>query len=109
MTKILKALRVKQDVLRQNILYMRAKRAAQHWHQRTEITLMLRRRNEQVMLQWRHKQMRRVLNGWKAIDKEESINLSRMNKLVQRMRDFDLAAAFQKWQQWTMAENEKDK
>ena len=31
MTKFLRALRVKEDVLRQNILFMRSKRALQHW------------------------------------------------------------------------------
>lgn len=34
MTRYLKALRVKQEVLKQNLNYMRAKRATQKWFQR---------------------------------------------------------------------------
>ena len=49
MTKILRALRVKDSVLKQNILYLRSKRAIQHWQQRVEYTNLLRRRNEQVL------------------------------------------------------------
>jgi len=44
MTKFLKALRVKQDVLQQNLAFLNGKKAMQKWHLRTELTMMLRRR-----------------------------------------------------------------
>jgi hypothetical protein len=46
MTKFLKALRVKQTVLQQNLDYNRGKKACQLWFQRVQLTMMLRRRNE---------------------------------------------------------------
>ena len=49
MLKYLKSLRVKQDVLRQNVAFMRSKKAVQKWFHRTQVTLYLRRRNEQVI------------------------------------------------------------
>lgn len=38
MTKFLRALRVKQEVLKQNIAYLNGKKALQKWYLRTEIT-----------------------------------------------------------------------
>ena len=49
MTNILRSLRVKSDVLKQNVNYLRAKRATQKWFLRTKLTLYLRKRNEQVI------------------------------------------------------------
>lgn len=48
MTKFLAALRTKSHVLQQNLQYLNGKRACQKWFMRTQITLMLRRRNQQV-------------------------------------------------------------
>lgn len=58
MTKFLKALRVKQSVLKQNIAYLNGKKALQKWYLRSEITQMLRRRNEQVIKAYKQMKMR---------------------------------------------------
>jgi len=39
----------------------------------------------------------RVLKGWKQIDREEAKDMSRMNRLIEKSRLFDLQAVFQKW------------
>ena len=46
MLRILKALRIKQNTLKENLAYMKSKRAMQKWFQRTQVTMYLRRRNE---------------------------------------------------------------
>lgn len=98
MTKFLKALRVKEQVLRQNILFMRTKRALQTWNQRVELTNMLRRKNDKVVKEWHLKVMARVFKGWKEMNREETVDMSRMNRIVEKMRHYDTAQAFQKWQ-----------
>ena len=35
MLKFMRALRIKREVLKQNVAFMKAKRATQHWFQRT--------------------------------------------------------------------------
>ena len=45
MLKYLKALRSKQEVLKENVKYIRSKKAVQKWFSRTQVTLYLRRRN----------------------------------------------------------------
>ena len=49
MLRILKALRIKQETLKANVAFMKSKRSIQKWFQRTQVTLYLRRRNEQVI------------------------------------------------------------
>ena len=49
MLRVLKALRIKQETLKQNVGFLKGKRAMQKWFQRTQVTLYLRRRNEQVL------------------------------------------------------------
>jgi hypothetical protein len=45
MIKFMRQLRIKKEVLKQNVAFMKEKRAVQHWFQRTQVTLYLRRRN----------------------------------------------------------------
>lgn len=109
MTKFLRALRVKQEVLKQNIAYLNGKKALQKWHLRTEITLMLRRRNEQVIKAYKLMKKRQV---WEAVKRMLLLQKRAGKKFAQvleRMRYFDTAACFQKWQQYTISEGEKDK
>lgn len=98
MTKFLRALRVKQSVLKQNISYLNGKKALQKWYLRTEITLMLRRRNEQVIKAYKLMKMRQV---WEAIKRMLLLQKRAGRKFAQileRMRYFDTASSFQKWQ-----------
>lgn len=65
MTKFLKALRVKADVLKQNLAYLNGKKACQKWFMRTQVTLMLRRRNEQVIERYNQTKLQKCLAAMK--------------------------------------------
>lgn len=45
MAKVLKALKVKKDILNQNLRFMQIRQAHKKWHMRTQKTLYLRRRD----------------------------------------------------------------
>ena len=64
MLRVLKALRIKQETLKQNVAFMRSKGALQKWFQRTQVTLYLRRRNEQVIAAYKKKKLQKL---WDAI------------------------------------------
>ena len=53
MLRILKALRIKSETLKANVAFLKSKRSIQKWFQRTQVTLYLRRRNEQVIAQYK--------------------------------------------------------
>ena len=99
MLRILKALRIKQETLKQNVAFMKGKRAVQHWFQRTQVTLYLRRRNEQVIETYRKKRLQKLWDAirQKLFDERESGRM--MSRILNRMRYFDQAKAFQHWQQ----------
>ena len=46
MLKFLKALRVKDEMLKKNLLYLQAKRSIQHWNVRVQWTKTLRLKDE---------------------------------------------------------------
>jgi len=98
MLRVLKALRIKQETLKQNVAYMKGKRAVQHWFQRTQITLYLRRRNEQVIAAYKKKRLQQL---WDAIRQklfDERQGGRMMSRILNRMQYFDQARAFQHWQ-----------
>jgi len=89
MLKFMRQLRIKKEILKQNVAYLRSKRATQHWFQRTQITLYLRRRNQEVIRNYRLAKMRKVIKGWKSILKEERKGGEMMVRFLQRMQFFD--------------------
>ena len=64
MLRILKALRIKQETLKQNVAFLKSKRSLQKWFQRTQVTLYLRRRNEQVIATYKKMRLQKL---WDAI------------------------------------------
>jgi hypothetical protein len=52
MTKILQALRIKQEVLRQNINFMKQRSATRKWFKRTAVTLYMRKRSAKLTREW---------------------------------------------------------
>ena len=53
--------------------------------------------------------LRRVFDGWRKINKEEKTKLKIMKVFVERSKQLDVAASFQKWQQYTVSENQRKK
>lgn len=58
MTKILKALRVKQEVLRQNAHFMQQRSAVRKWYKRAQVTKYMRKRSAKLAREWDLKVMR---------------------------------------------------
>jgi flavoprotein len=94
MIKFMRQLRIKKEVLKQNVAFMKEKRAVQHWFQRTQVTLYLRRRNAQVIKNYRQTKLRRMIKGWKEMLKEERKGGEMMARFLARMQFFDQAKAF---------------
>ena len=89
MLRVLKALRVKQQTLKENVAFLKSKKAIQKWFKRTQVTLYLRRRNEQVIATYKKKQLQKL---WDAIrqnlfDEREAGKL--MVRMLNRMQYFD--------------------
>jgi len=57
MAKVLKALRVKQELCKFNMFYMQQRWAIRKWHSRTQRTLLLRRRDDQVIAKYHSKSL----------------------------------------------------
>ena len=87
---------------------MRSKKAVQKWYHRTQVTLYLRRRNEQVIDQYRKKRLSLLWAAWRKNLRDEKKGNMMMLKFVNRMQYFDFAKAFQKWQQVTAACRARD-
>lgn len=58
MTKVLKALRVKQEILKQNVVYMQQRDAIKKWQKRTKVTLLLRRKDKKVVARYQTKTLK---------------------------------------------------
>lgn len=72
MLKILKALRTKQEVLRENVKFMRAKRSVQKWFTRSQVTIYLRRRDQQVLDKYKKKRLSQLMEAWKDNMRDET-------------------------------------
>jgi hypothetical protein len=55
MAKTLKALRIKSELLNVNVKFMQQRWATRKWYKRTQRTLFLRRRDNQVIYKYRMK------------------------------------------------------
>lgn len=89
MLRILKALRIKQETLKANVAYMKSKRSIQKWFQRTQVTLYLRRRNEQVIAKYKKMRLQKL---WDAIRQklfDEKNAGKMMSRMINRMQYFD--------------------
>jgi hypothetical protein len=109
MAKILKALRVKREVLRQNLAFNNTKKALQKWFQRTEVTKYLRRRDEKVCDDFRKMNLRKIWNGWKNMGNSEKRAMFLMGKCVKRMQFLDVSQAFLHWQHFSISAKQREK
>lgn len=53
MAKVMKAIRVKEQVAKENLAYMQVKWAAQRWQSRVKLTQYLRRKNQTALTTFR--------------------------------------------------------
>lgn len=89
MLRVLKALRIKQQTLKENVAFMKSKKALQKWFQRTQVTLYLRRRNEQVIAKYKQKRLQALWDGIREHLHKEKNGGNLMARLLNRMQYFD--------------------
>ncbi len=53
--KIMKAIRTKEEILKENVAYLQAKWATQRWQNRVKLTQYLRRKNVDALRKFREK------------------------------------------------------
>jgi len=109
MAKFLKLMRVKQETLQNNMLYMKVKKAAQLWHLRTETTKYMRRKAQDMATQYKLIRLRRCFDAIKTKLRLEKKGGRKFAQVLERMQLLDSASMFQKWQQYTIAEREKER
>ncbi|CDW85127.1 UNKNOWN [Stylonychia lemnae] len=94
MSKVLKALRLKDEIMRQNIRFMQIRNATQKWHKRTEKTLYLRRRDEQVVKKYQSKMLKQIVIEWQNRVKISKLLCNKTAKFIKRLQYVDLAHGF---------------
>lgn len=94
MAKTLKQLRVKHEVMRQNLRYMQIRWAHQKWLGRVQKTLYLRRRGNQVIRKYQSKQLRQIVLAWSNRAKIAKNLCQRTFKFIKRLQYVDLAHGF---------------
>jgi len=107
MAKVIRALRVKQGVLEQNLQYGDLKKSVRKWFCRTQVTLYLRRRDEQVVRKYRLIQARKCFEAWQERTRIERLLCQRIVKFVKRMSYLDVAHGFQQIQHYQRSHVER--
>lgn len=65
MARVLKALRTKQEVLNQNVLYMRQREAVRKWFKRAAVTKYMRNRSEKLIKEYQCRVKRTLWEAFK--------------------------------------------
>lgn len=94
MAKTLKTLRIKQDVMRQNIRHMQLKFAHQKWQARVKKTLKLRRRDRQVIIKYNSKTLKQCLQALRSSAQASKLLVTRTVKFIKRLQAVSLADGF---------------
>lgn len=63
-TKRMKEVRVKQEVMAENLAFIRMRAASRKWQARTKLTRYLRHRDSQVVKKYQQKTLRACFEGW---------------------------------------------
>ena len=97
MTKVLKALRVKQDVLKQNVEFMKQRNAIRKWFKRTAVTKYMRKRTVKLTKEWHLKVMRTCFEAIRENNLNDRKFSRKLTQVAQRILNLDMAKAFQHW------------
>ena len=97
MTKILKALRVKQEVLQQNVEFMKQRNAVRKWFKRTAVTRYMRKRSAKLTREWQLKVMRTCFEAVRENNLNDRKFSRKLVQVAQRVLNLDMAKAFQHW------------
>jgi len=94
MTKVLKALRVKQQVLKQNTEFLKERQALRKWFKRTQVTSYMRRRSAKLSREWQLKVMRTCFEAIQESIANDRKFARKMVQVGQRILNLDMAKAF---------------
>lgn len=97
MTKILKALRVKQEVLKQNVEFLKQRGALRKWFKRTQVTQYMRKRSAKLTREWHLKVMRTCFEAIRESISNDRKFSRKLVQVAQRVLNLDMAKAFQHW------------
>ena len=97
MTKQLKELRVKGEVLGDNVGYLGKREALRKWFKRTKVTLYFRKRARKVSVAWNGKLMRTCWDAMLTQNHKDRKFMRKIAQVIRRCRNLDLARAFQHW------------
>ena len=97
MVKILKALRVKQEVLGQNVKFLKQRSAVRKWYKRTQVTRYMRNRSAKLTREWNLKVMRTCYEAIREHNLNDRKFMRKMVQVAQRVMNLDMAKAFQHW------------
>lgn len=97
MTKILKALRVKQEVLQANVNFMKQRGAIRKWYKRQQVTKYMRNRSKKLSREWDLKIMRTCFEAVRESTANDRKFARKLTQVAQRIKNLDMAKAFQHW------------
>lgn len=97
MSKILKALRVKQEVLKKNVEYLHQREAIRKWFKRAQVTKYMRKRSAKLTREWQLKVMRTCFESIKEDLANDKKFVRKLVQIAQRTQSLDMAKAFQHW------------
>ena len=63
MIKILKQLRIKQEILKENVKFMQQRQSIRRWYKRAQVTKYMRKRSVRLQRQWNLKIMKKCFQA----------------------------------------------
>jgi len=94
MVKVLKAHRVKQEVLRDNCEFIEEREALRKWFKRTQVTMYMRKRSAKLKREWELKIMRTCLEAIREDLHNDRKFAKKIFQIAKRTMNLDMARAF---------------
>ena len=94
MTKILIALRTKQNVLKTNCKFIDQRSTVRKWFKRTQVTKYMRNRSKKLGREWNLKIMRTVYEAIRENNCHDKKFARKLTQVAQRILNLDMAKAF---------------
>ncbi len=109
MAKVMKQIRVKEEVARQNLAFMQVKWATQRWQSRVKLTQHLRRKNESAIATFRAKTLFNCYKQWHLRSQISKSFLSKSFKFARRLQSLAQADAFSQILHFSKSFKERDR
>lgn len=97
MVKVMKALRVKGEVLQENVEFIEEREALRKWFKRTQVTIYMRKRSAKLKREWQLKIMRTCFEAIREDLHNDRKFAKKIFQIAKRTMNLDMARAFQHW------------